>query len=589
MLRWPKFLYPFLIYLLFLFFVGTTFADTVGQRQNFYVNRVFDKFSRSSVSATLRQTSDKLYVYVEDDYWNSLSMAQQSSLVANITSLTSEFDSNIYPKEIQFWGSEPNPGIDNDPKITLLVTQLIKNNGGDFNSANEYSRSLVSTSNQREMMFMNSDVLSRTGGDLAKEFMAHEFQHLISFNQKELLRHSQESTWLNELRSEYSITLLGYNDVYLGSNLDNRVQDFLEKPSDSLTEWPNSVTDYAAANMVGEYLTERFGNSILSDTLKGSSYGIDSINKYLASHGSYENFGDVFVDWMGAVYTNNIGADPVLGYTRAGLNSVHVVPEQTIYLSPGLQEYNFYKTIKDWQPLWLEFNVSQLSNDPNQSFRVDVTGQNGQSYLAGTVSYYSNGQVRLDKINVNNASGTGFVVNSSDKHLDKVIVVATKDTKISDFGTDEMLFGINIKISSVKSSDVKNIPLLQDGMLIKRPTEKELYVISGKYKRYLNSDVVKLYGQLDPSKAVSPEPEVFDSYQTSNYVKYANDQKVYAVWPEQGEGSRGGTSTGIASGTKHWLHLTPAQWDASGRDWNAIFTISDLELNYYKNGVEITR
>jgi len=53
-----------------------------------------------------------------------------------------------------------------------------------------------------------------------------------------------------------------------------------------------------------------------------------------------------------------------------------------------------------------------------------------------------------------------------------------------------------------------------------------------------------------------------------------NDEKVYAVWPD---------------GTKHWLDITPQQWDASGRDWNAIFIINDLELNTYKTGADITR
>ena len=66
----------------------------------------------------------------------------------------------------------------------------------------------------------------------------------------------------------------------------------------------------------------------------------------------------------------------------------------------------------------------------------------------------------------------------------------------------------------------------------------------------------------------------FHSYTTTNYVRYVNEEQVYAVWPD---------------GTKHWLNITPQQWDISSRDWGAIFTINDLELNVYKTGVDITR
>lgn len=86
--------------------------------------------------------------------------------------------------------------------------------------------------------------------------------------------------------------------------------------------------------------------------------------------------------------------------------------------------------------------------------------------------------------------------------------------------------------------------------------------------------VISLYGHLNVANAIEIELEVFNSYTTSNYIKYLNDEKVYAVWPE---------------GSKHWLNITPQQWDASGRDWGAIFTINDLEVNYYKTGEDIIR
>ena len=43
-----------------------------------------------------------------------------------------------------------------------------------------------------------------------KDFIAHELQHLINWNQKERLVDLKEDVWLNEMRSEYVPSLLDY-------------------------------------------------------------------------------------------------------------------------------------------------------------------------------------------------------------------------------------------------------------------------------------------------------------------------------------------------------------------------------------------
>jgi hypothetical protein len=189
------------------------------------------------------------------------------------------------------------------------------------------------------------------------------------------------------------------------------------------------------------------------------------------------------------------------------------------------------------------------------------------------LAYYDNGAIDSGRIKIISGKGMVFILNSTDKKLNKVVVLATKATKNSGFTENETAGNLNIKVS-MTDTKIAQANTLKDGALIKRPREKEIYVIWGKYKRYLNPEVISLYGHLDPAAAIELEPEIFDSYQAANYVKYVNDEKVYAVWPD---------------GTKHWLNITARQWDDSGRDWNAIFTINDLELNHYKAGANITK
>lgn len=573
-----KILYLLLFFFSFFITVRFVYADTSGQKATFFVNSSFDKYKRTSLPATLRYIGGHLYFYIDDGYWNGLSSSRQSQLIDNITALSGEFDVNIYPKETQLWGTEPNPGIDNDPKAVVLVEDLVSNNGGYVDIVNGYSVKQAVNSNQREMLSMNAEVLI-TDISIAKMFLGHEFQHLISFNQKEKVQNLSEDVWLNEMRSEYSISAVGYNDTYSGSNLERRAYTFTGTPNDSLTEWPNDNKDYATVALFSEYLVQQFGRNILSETLKMPFTGIDSLNRYLERKGYYERFGDVFLGWLGALYLNDVNRNPKLGYQRPVLKTLKVSPQEKIFLSHNLREYSSTKYIKDWQPLWLEYDLNDLSNDQTKSARIDVMGESGQNFIASYLAFYDlpagqtgTGPVEFGRINVVSGRGSGFVLNS-DRKLRKVVVVATKSTKISGFGSSEPENYINIKISIVDNKDVWNLSL-KDGALIRRPGEKELYVIWGKYKRYLNPEIIGLYGHLNPANAIELEPVVFDSYTTSNYVKYVGEERVYAIWPD---------------GTKHWLNITPKQWDASNRDWNAIFTINELEVGHYKSGADIIR
>ena len=66
--------------------------------------------------------------------------------------------------------------------------------------------------------------------------------------------------------------------------------------------------------------------------------------------------------------------------------------------------------------------------------------------------------------------------------------------------------------------------------------------------------------------------DVFIHYLSSNYIRAIDQQKVYAIWPDN---------------TKHWIDITPAQWDASHRDWGAIFIVNDAEVASYQTGQNI--
>ena len=265
-------------------------ADELGDVDNFVVDSSYDWQGREQVVATLREISDKAYFYVEDDYWNSLSGQQQNLYLDYLDSAAREFDRTTYPSLRYIFGSEWKPGIDDDDRITVLLTRLKSTAGGYFNSKDEYFVSQLEESNEREMFYLNA---TQVANSLLDSFLAHEFQHLISWNQKEREHGVLEEVWLNELRSEYAPTVAGYDAEYVGTNLERRVDDFLAQPFDSLTEWRGDRYDYPPVNLFGHYLADQFGEDIFSYMMDTNKVGINSIEEALRDKGYSFTFSHV--------------------------------------------------------------------------------------------------------------------------------------------------------------------------------------------------------------------------------------------------------------------------------------------------------
>ena len=283
-------------------------ADTLGQRANFYIDSSYDSFQRGVISATLQKISNQLYFYIDDNFWGGLSDGDKNTVMASLSNLAEEFERKIYPTLTLTFGSEWRPGIDGDNRITILIHPMKKGAGGYFNSGNEYYRVQNPNSNEREMVYLNTEYIATS---LAKSFLAHEFLHLITFNQKERIFGTEEEVWLNEARAEYVPTLLGYDSQYQGSNLQKRVNDFIKNPSDSLTDWQNTVSDYGAVNLFTQYLVDHYGVKILSDSLQSSKTGIESLNYALSKNGFNENFSQIFTNWTITVLVNDCSLAPL--------------------------------------------------------------------------------------------------------------------------------------------------------------------------------------------------------------------------------------------------------------------------------------
>lgn len=360
----------------------TSFAANSGDILSFSVDENFDAVARTQVQSVLVKTSPNIYFFFEKEWWNSQTGARQEEILAKMDGLSVEFDNRIYPVLTSVFGQEWKPGIDGDPKITILFHAMKDGVAGYFRSVDEYVKIQSPDSNEKEMLYLP---IAEIDSFRLKNFLAHELVHLITFNQKEKISGVQEDIWLNEARAEYASTILGYDSAYEGSNLQKRVKDFLGLPSDSLVEWQETKYDYGSANLFTQYLVDHYGISILTDSLKSKFAGIEAVNEALAKNGYKEKFPQIFTDWTIALAVNDCSLDSKYCYLSQNLKNIKINPPLNFLPLMGDSSLSVTNITKNWAGGWQKIIggngdlVFEFSSLPGLNFRVPyiLAGKNG--------------------------------------------------------------------------------------------------------------------------------------------------------------------------------------------------------------------
>src|SRR3989344_3419073 len=571
-------------------YAGGAHADTIGDLHVFFTSSQFEFWGLSKRAGTLQFISAHAYWYVGDEYWSGLSFDQRIRLKAFISTAAGEFDTRIYPTETAFFGSEPNPGIDNDARITIFITPLKPNIGGYFDTGNEYKQSDVPSSNEREMITITSPVVSDSSRYIA--YLAHEFQHMISFNQRENIRHASDDVWLNELRSEYAITLNGYNDSFEGSSLQRRLPSFKEHSGDSLTEWRNASADYGVINLFGEYIAEHTSPRVIAATNRTRSTGIAGLNEALAQEGFQISAVELFSNWLVAVLVNDSRASSLYAYTRPGLATVRVLPTQTILNPVDGTVYTMPSNVKDWEGRW--YDISGLTPGTYNTLRISFNSLSPSSFHVPYIVYRADGTYTVNAFDPTSAQNALYI-SQIGSAVTRVVVMPFKKDKLSDFGSDEPSTPMTVSLSRVDA--VPAIALIPNSAnrttqtIARGPHPEDFGLSSGDFIRVQGeANIYQInargFKRLIPSaaicKAAAPGsggcfsfvktvlPAVQDAFELSAYV--AN--------PAQSDGT---IYRAVRNQTGAVLVTTRMQrWNFSGLNPDSIFLIAAREHKLYR-------
>ena len=412
-------------------------ADVENQVQTFFIESSFDLEQRVEVEAILKKVSKKAYFYLEKGWYQSLKEEEKEEINQGLKTLIQEFDEKIYPELTSTYGQEWKPGIDSDEHITILFHQMKEDLGGYFNSGDEYPTIQSPTSNEREMIYLNTDNLKY---EIIKSYVAHEFVHLITFNQKERLRGVSEEIWLNEARADYAPTLLGYdNKQYQDSNLQQRVKQFISSPSDSLTEWQNQKRDYGVINLFTQYLVGHYGIEILADSLKSSKVGIESINKALGT--IPKNFSQIFTDWTIAVFLNDCNVAVEYCYQNENLVNLRIAPSLIFLPSTQRTEVFLDYSIQQWAGYWYQI----IGGEGQLKLKLD--GQDQVQFKIPYILCQDSQNCRVDFLDLDENQDGEILLEDFGSNWTSLTLIPSIQSKTSGFNGQEPSYSFSLSVS----------------------------------------------------------------------------------------------------------------------------------------------
>lgn len=465
MKRYGKTLF-ILFFVLFAPFLAS--AEKVGDATGFFVDQYYSKNAEQSVSAVLVASLNNISFYIDSNSWNAKGQQEKNDIQSTLEKLSVNYRYEIYPNLTNTFGI-----IGDSDKLTVLFYPMKEGTMGYTRNIDGYEKTVNPFSNDREMVYMNLDKIN---GGLLKEGLAHEFMHLITFNQKEKKYGVTEDTWLNEARSEYAPTFLGYDNEDKETYLDKRIGDFANNSSDSLTEWRGSNYDYGIVSLFTHYLVEQYGIQILVDSLRSEKTGIASINEALAKNKVNEDFSQVFRDFSIAIYINDCAASPKYCFKNEKLGKIRVLPYSNFLPFSGESQLSINQTLKNWSSQWQKFS----GGGDNISFMVSPYIDD--FFYVEYIIKKTTGEYVIKSVDLSSSKGKTVNISNSAKDVSSIVfIISLEDGQVEDDQSVSFPYSISAStLSSGTGSSAKeavNLPFSVDKPLNQMNKEELLMVL----------------------------------------------------------------------------------------------------------------
>ena len=299
----------------------------IGSVRKFVVPGEFSSLNDQQVSATLVASSNRALGYLDNATGNVIGLEE------DISAFLEEFSKETYPKMTEVFGI-PSDVDQNGVVIFLFTPQVDIQFLGFFHYRSVLSKSQPrSDGNESDIMFISS----RIPNSRLKSTLAHEFQHMISFNQHVLMHNGpSEERWLNEACSNLAEDIIGEHKA---KNSDY-IEYFMRNSERSMLLLNNPEAYFlerGASYLFLRGLVDEFGEDILLGLVNTKLAGIPNVEA--ATGWSFER---LYRTFAARVFLSGTGLnqDPAYNYTFPSItdamgNRKIPMPSQQVFRAGG--------------------------------------------------------------------------------------------------------------------------------------------------------------------------------------------------------------------------------------------------------------
>ncbi|NNF13586.1 MAG: hypothetical protein HKN72_10190 [Gemmatimonadetes bacterium] len=296
----------------------------VGERRTFQVFRSVGNFTE--VTAEARYVGERAALFVDED-------APSSGLTqADLQLFSDRFDDFIHPTVTSAYGSESD--LDANERVVILfspaVNALTPRGATGFVGGFFFGIDLVPEtegSNGGEVFYTLvpdpdgtfSDPRSKDAIlDVVPGILAHEFQHMVHFNQRVLLlgAEANEALWLSEGLAQYAEELVAREYADAGDpageelfrdGARERSRRYLTEPemvSVVISTGQGTLEERGGGFLHVMYLADRFGDAIVTRLGRTTRIGVDNVEAETGTQ-----WPTLLSDWWAAVRLDETGVE----------------------------------------------------------------------------------------------------------------------------------------------------------------------------------------------------------------------------------------------------------------------------------------
>lgn len=331
----------------------TAISGKVGETKNIYVDNNTDISNFVQKSATLRAVGTYCYVWVVDDFYSST--AGENKVDSAIAQKYADAFDKMYPMITNVFGKESDKiyykykwrNMENYSSTGTKINIVVYDIGNDYSLFENQQCGIVGyfyakdyffnyskdgvTSNNGKYFYIDSGY-ANSNFDTTISTLAHEFQHMVNYNQKTVSHDLTSGQWYNEMLSMLCEDMmqehLGINDEDSPKARTTVFNEYYYCSGISEYNSKNQICSYATAFSFGSFIARNFGGAELVQKISKNSYvDNDSITDAVNSlNGTEYTYDDLFEKYLLAlfgdsIYTHNKDADCTLKYNSGDYSS----------------------------------------------------------------------------------------------------------------------------------------------------------------------------------------------------------------------------------------------------------------------------